>query len=74
SLILSDEKSMLIVNIFPGKGTATNFMGSFMQETDMKNIFKGQKFDVFTITEDNFDIFYRTKDISAYLTFFEKHY
>lgn len=74
SLILSDEKSMLIVNIFPGKGTATNFMDSFIQEVDLKNTFKGQKFDVFTITEDNFDIFYKTKDISAYLTFFEKHY
>ncbi|MEP1034449.1 tetratricopeptide repeat protein [Ekhidna sp.] len=74
NLILSDEKSMLLVNVFPGKGTAVNFQKSFEEETSLKDTFKGIKFDVFVITEDNFDILYRTKDVSAYLTFFEKHY
>lgn len=74
NLILSDDKSMLLVNVFPGKGTATNFLKSFNQEVDIKETFKGSKFDVFVITEDNFDILYRTKDVSAYLTFFEKNY
>ncbi|MEP1923193.1 MAG: methyltransferase [Ekhidna sp.] len=74
NLILSDEKSMLLVNVFPGKGTASNFLKSFNQEVDLKETFKGSKFDVFVITEDNFDILYRTKDVSAYLTFFEKNY
>ncbi|WP_144017308.1 type IX secretion system periplasmic lipoprotein PorW/SprE [Ekhidna lutea] len=74
NLILSDQKSMLLVNIFPGKGTAISFMKSINQELNLKETFKGQKFDVFVITEDNFDIFYQTKDVSAYLSFFEKHY
>ena len=74
NLILSDQKSMLLVNVFPGKGTAINFQSSFEQENNLKETFKGIKFDVFVITEDNFDILYRTKDVSAYLTFFEKHY
>ncbi|MEP5637498.1 MAG: hypothetical protein ABJL43_18070, partial [Maribacter dokdonensis] len=74
NLILSEEKSMLLVNIFPGKGTALNFMSSFMESVELKNKFKGQKIDVFVITEDNFDIFYKTKDVSAYITFFEKNY
>lgn len=74
NLILSDEKSMLLINIFPGKSTAVNFMNSFKEEINLRDTFKGQKFEVFVITEDNFDIFYRTKDVSAYLTFFEKHY
>ncbi len=74
NLILSDDKSMLLVNIFPGKGTANNFLKSFNDEANLKDTFKGQKFDTFVITEDNFDIFYRTKDVSAYLTFFEKNY
>ena len=74
NLILSEQKSMLLVNAFPGKSTAMNFMSSFNTDTNLKDTFKGQKFDVFVITEDNFDIFYKTKDVSAYLTFFEKHY
>ena len=74
NLILSEEKSMLLVNIFPGKGTATNFLKAFNREVDVKETFKGSKFDVFVITEDNFDMLYRTKDVSAYLTFFEKNY
>ena len=74
NLILSDQKSMLLVNVFPGKSTAVNFMDSFRKEVNLRDTFKGQKFDVFVITEDNFDIFYKTKDVSAYLTFFEKHY
>ncbi len=74
NLILSEKKSMLLVNIFPGKGTASNFQKSFGKENDLKETFKGSKFDVFVITEDNFDILYRTKDVSAYLNFFEKHY
>ncbi|MEP5103413.1 MAG: hypothetical protein ABJQ84_02290, partial [Ekhidna sp.] len=74
NLILNEEKSMLLINIFPGKGTAINFMSTLNKELNLKETFKGQKIDVFVITEDNFDIFYRTKDVSAYLTFFEKNY
>lgn len=74
NLILSEEKSMLLINIFPGKGTISSFQKSFEEEVTLKETFKGSKFDVFAITEDNFDILYRTKDVSAYMTFFEKHY
>ena len=73
NLILNGEKSMVLVNVFPGKGTATNFLQSFSDEA-LKETFKGSKIDFFVITEDNFDILYRTKDVSAYLPFFEKHY
>lgn len=74
NLILNEEKSMLLINIFPGKGTAISFMSILNKELNLKETFKGQKIDVFVITEDNFDILYRTKDVSAYLTFFEKNY
>ncbi len=74
NLILSDSKSMLLISKFPGKATAETFLNDFQREVALKNTFKGQKFDLFVITDDNFDIFYQTKDVSAYLTFFEKHY
>ncbi len=74
NLILSDTKSMLLVNKFPGKATAEAFLKAFKDEVKLKSQFKGQKIDLFVITDDNFDIFYQTKDVSSYLTFFEKNY
>lgn len=74
NLILSENNSMIFIDSFPGKGTAFNFYQMFNESMDLKTLHKGEKFAVFIITEDNFDIFYKTKDVSAYQTFFEKHY
>lgn len=74
NLILSETKSMSFVDSFPGRGTASSFLAAFTSEINFKEEFIGEKIEVFVITEDNFDILYKTKDISAYLNFFEKHY
>ncbi|MEM0938537.1 MAG: methyltransferase [Bacteroidota bacterium] len=74
NLVLSESKSMIFVDAFPGKSTSKSFYDSFIKEVNLKDQFKGEKFCVFVMTEDNFDIFYKTKDISSYLNFFEKHY
>jgi len=74
NLILSDTESMVFVDSYPGKGTAYNFFKSFQQEVMLKDKFKGKNFDIFVITEDNFNIFYRTKDIDSYMNFFLKNY
>ena len=65
---------MLLVNDFPGKGSAEGFSKMFKNNISLSDTFKGEKIELFVITEDNFDIFYKTKDVSAYLNFFEKHY
>ncbi len=74
NLILNQTKSMVLVNDFPGRGTSVEFANMFNAQVLLEEQVKGSKIDVFVITEDNFDIFYKTKDISAYLNFFEKHY
>ncbi len=74
NLILSDEKSMLLVNDFPEKIEAQKFLTQFINQVSLKDQFKGERFDIFVITEDNFNIFYKTKDVSAYLNFFENNY
>ncbi len=74
TLILNQTKSMLLVNEFPGKATATGFSSLFQDNVSLSDAFQGQKIDAFVITEDNFDILYKTKNVSAYLNFFEKHY
>lgn len=74
NLILSEDNSMVFIDSFPGKGTAFNFFTDFNKEVSLRDKFKGKKFSIFVITEDNFDIFYRTKDIDTYLNFFQKNY
>lgn len=74
NLILDESKSMILVNEFPGKGTAEGFIKFFSEKISLTDLFKGEKIEVFVITEDNFEVFYKTKDVSAYLNFFEKHY
>ena len=74
NLILSDEKSMLLVNDFADSQSAQEFLSQFTDQVSLKEQFKGERFDIFVITEDNFNIFYKTKDVSAYLNFFENNY
>ncbi len=74
NLILSDEKSMLLVNDFTERQNAQEFLSQFTDQVSLKEQFKGERFDIFVITEDNFNIFYKTKDVSAYLNFFENNY
>ncbi|MEM6641734.1 MAG: methyltransferase [Bacteroidota bacterium] len=74
NLVLNEAKSMIFINSFPTKNEAVSFNKEFDQEVNLKELFKGESFDVFVITEDNFDLLYKTKDISSYLNFFEKHY
>ena len=65
---------MIFIDSFPGKASALNFMELFSSTSSLKDTFKGEKFDLFVITQDNFDIFYKTKDVGSYLNFFEKNY
>lgn len=74
NLVLDQENAMVLINDFPGRSTAFKFLELMNQELNLKELYKGEKINSFVITEDNFDIFYRTKDVSAYLNFFETHY
>ena len=74
NLVLNETKSMIFVDSFEERENAKEFFRTFNEDVDLKEKFKGEKFDVFVITEDNFDLFYKTKDVSSYLNFFEKHY
>lgn len=74
NLILDDKNALILVNEFPGKETARNFHQLLTKEIHFGEQYKGEKIYSFAITEDNFNIFYQTRDINAYLNFFDKHY
>lgn len=73
NLILDDQYAMVLVNDIPNKNKATEFLEAF-KSIDINNTHKGEKIYTFIISQDNFDIFYQTKDLNAYLNFYERMY
>ena len=74
NLILDENYAMVLINEFPAKGSAMQFLNRIETGLILSESYKGEKFYYLVISEDNFDIFYQTKDLNAYLNFFETHY
>lgn len=74
NLVLDEKNAMVMVNEFPGKGSAVKFVQKMNAELTLAETYKGETFYYLAISEDNFDVFYQTKDLDAYLNFFEKNY
>jgi tetratricopeptide (TPR) repeat protein len=74
NLLLSEDYSMSVINEVQDQKLAMEYYLAFQNTLSEKDPFIGQKHHLFVITEDNFDIFYKTKDIEGYKTFFERNY
>jgi hypothetical protein len=79
NLILEGNKAMIIVRDFADKPMATEYYKAFNGENSpLKSLSKilvaETTFNNFVITQDNFNVFYQTKDLSTYLRFFENNY
>ena len=73
-LILTGSQSLIVVNQFNTQSEALTFFNLFNGDNTPLKGLNTLDFSNFVITKDNFDIFYQTKDIENYLSFFEKHY
>lgn len=70
-----DQKlSLTFVTELPDKQTAMDYLAKFKAITDRLTSVAIFKFDIFVVTKDNFQIFYRTKALDEYLTFFDRNY
>ena len=79
NLMLEGNKAMIIVRDFADKPMAAEYYKAFNGENSpLKSLTKilvaETTFDNFVITQDNFNVFYQTKDLSTYLRFFENNY
>ncbi len=74
NLVLDENNAMVLINEFPAKGSALKFVEQMSRNLNLSETYKGEKFYFLAISEDNFDIFYQTKELDAYLNFFEKNY
>ncbi len=69
-----DDKTLTMCVEFPNRETAMSYYYKFLNEVAKGKPFSDYKFYNFVITKDNFQIFYRTKSLDEYLTFFDKNY
>jgi len=69
-----DDKTLTMCVEFPNRETAMAYYYKFLNEVAKGKPFSDYKFYNFVITKDNFQIFYRTKSLDEYLTFFDKKY
>jgi hypothetical protein len=74
NLVLNDEKTITIVSEFPNRKAALSYFDKFLAQIAVTKPFSNYKFYSFVITKDNFQIFYRTKALDEYLTFFDRNY
>jgi len=69
-----DEKTLTMCVEFPDRESVMGYYYKFLAQVATTRPFSDYKFYNFVITKDNFQIFYRTKSLDEYLTFFDKNY
>lgn len=74
NLILNETSTLTMVSDLPRLSSALEYFKTFSEKLNTLTGLKSYKFNSFVITKDNFNIFYRTKDLDEYLRFFEKNY
>lgn len=74
NIILNEEKTITIVTDLPNLESALSYFDKFLAQIAKDKPFSNHKFYSFVITKDNFQIFYRTKALDEYLTFFDRNY
>ena len=69
-----EEKTLTMCAEFPDRESVMGYYYKFLAQVATTRPFSDYKFYNFVITKDNFQIFYRTKSLDEYLTFFDKNY
>ncbi|HNV27576.1 MAG TPA: hypothetical protein PKJ83_00470 [Cyclobacteriaceae bacterium] len=74
NIIFNEEKTITIVTELPTREAALSYFDKFLAQIAIGKPLSNYKFYSFVITKDNFQIFYRTKALDEYLTFFDRNY
>ena len=74
NLRFNETRSLTLVSEFATKAPALDYFDKLKPQVDKMPSLTKYKFDIFVVTKDNFQIFYRTKALDEYLTFFDRNY
>ena len=69
-----EEKTLTMCVEFPDRESVMGYYYKFLAQVATTKPFSDYKFYNFVITKDNFQIFWQTKSLDEYLTFFDKNY
>jgi hypothetical protein len=74
NLKFNDGYSMVLINEFANREKAMEYFKLFDEKQSSFENAGPYKFYSFVISDDNFQILYKTKGLQEYLNFFEKNY
>jgi tetratricopeptide (TPR) repeat protein len=74
NLTFDDNYSMVLINEFAGRENALSYFQKLIEKQSDFEQLGPYKFYSFVISEDNFQILYRTKGLEEYLSFFKTNY
>lgn len=73
-LVFNDDNALTMVTELKDKTSALEYFDKLNSWLVQRPSLASYKFDIFVITKDNFQIFYRTKALDEYLTFYDRNY
>ena len=74
NLVLNEDNTLTMVTELKDKTTALEYFDKLNAWLAQRPSLASYNFDTFVITKDNFQIFYRTKALDEYLTFYDRNY
>lgn len=74
NLTFNDDLALSMITEFAGKAAALEYLDKLNAWVVQRGKIASYNFDIFVITKDNFQIFYRTKALDEYLTFYDRYY
>lgn len=74
NLVLNENLTLTMVTDLKDKAAALEYFDKLSGWLAQRPSLTSYKFDTFVITKDNFQIFYRTKALDEYLTFYDRNY
>ena len=74
SMLLNNNAQIILVKQFPNAEKAQNFYNEIRYNKKNFDALPKEKYEVFSITPFNYGVFFREKDVNAYMSFFTKNY
>ena len=74
AILFGLNKHLVSVRMFESKKQAMKYYTSILDKSNILQELKKQNYNFFVFSEENFQEFYKTKNIKEYIPFFEKNY
>ncbi|WKZ65689.1 MAG: hypothetical protein QY325_13085 [Flavobacteriales bacterium] len=74
SSILGSDQQLVLISPLPNKAKAMEYHALFTGNEDMLQGLSDQGYPAFAITQANYTLFYKAKDVAGYRAFFQQNY